>query len=245
MVLRSLDRSDLFDPNYNPEHAVTEMTLTGPEDSSTLTLLVPPWHGAGKAYDRLAKRVRDSGSAVLRLEFDDYILSPDIDQVVASFGNIQQTVSSELYRLVKEKQYRKVYAIASSLGNVALCRIARSFPFSGATMLVAGSNLARSMWEGARTKRIREHLEQEGINIDNLEEAWHGLDPKTNASAFVDKPVRLVVSSTDRIIPSIYQRELAGALHAAGASVTQQTTRLGHYSTVGKFCWFGEIPQHR
>jgi hypothetical protein len=162
---------------------------------------------------------------------------------VQSYGVIGEKVATELDRLVGKNHYRQVHAFGASLGNVALGVVARRFNgFTDTTMVVAGSNLARSMWEGFRTQRLRGYYEAQGMSEDDLDEAWRGLAPKTNAGAFEGKPVRLFMSSRDDIIPSEYQVEMAEELTAAGAHIRARTSRMGHYLSVGASCYLRRVP---
>jgi len=240
---RQLAQDVWINPDYAPNQAVTTMELSGPTDADHLTVLFPPWHGGGTAYDHLKKRLGAAGSAVLDLKFSDFILGPNADEVVQSYGVVEEKVATELDRLAEEHHYRQVHAFGASLGNVALGVVARRFNgFTDTTMVVAGSNLARSMWEGFRTQRLRGYYEAQGVSEDALDKAWHDLAPKTNAGAFNGKPVRLFMSSKDDIIPSKYQVEMERELTGAGAHVRSRTSRLGHYLSVGASCYLRKTP---
>jgi hypothetical protein len=239
---RASKQDVLLDPNYDPEQSVVGSKLIGPKNSQILTVLFPPWHGGGRVFDTLANRFARSGSAVMSYSFSDHILSPDVEQVQSSFRNIRKIVCNDLDQLIRKYGYLEVNAVAASLGNVSLAYVARVFSdFSKATMIVAGSNLAHSTWEGSRTQQIRLLMEKQGVNEEALDNAWRDLAPETNAVGFKNKPLHFIKSSTDEVIPSSYQLEMEKALISIGSKVTSQTTFLGHYMTIARFCYIGRL----
>ena len=229
--------------SYTPEQAVLGYEDSGKEDASRLAVVFPPWHSHldDAALRALSRRLGANGFSVRRYDFDDHILEPNVDRVLESFHNIRDKVTEELEDHVDEKRFNQVHFIAASLGTVSLALVASKFTrLSGATIVAGSSNLALSMWNGIRTVRIRQGIEEaEGESFDDLsiDEAWYDLAPKTHASAFKDMPVRMIVSTTDEIIPSVYQIEMANVLGETGSDIDMTTTRLGHYATIGSYCY--------
>jgi hypothetical protein len=242
MTWRGNRKDTLLDWSYTPDQAVLGMDLSGPENATRLDVLLPPWHGGGKAYEKLTHRLVEMGHAVLNVHLNDHILGPYIDQTLESMDNVEEVVSDELFRLVDKNGYTEIEGTAASLGNVPFAKIAQRFGgFTGATMLVAGSNIARSTWEGDRTQEIRKLMEILGINEEILDADWDPIAPKTNASALKGVPVNLIMSQPDNVIPYKYQAEMANELLVAGAKVSVDVSYLGHYSLVGAYCYFGNL----
>jgi hypothetical protein len=182
------------------------------------------------------------GSAVISYDFNDEILKPDVNQTLASFMQIQAVVAGELHELVEAHDYRDVTLFAASLGNVALALITEQFKdFNKAVMVVAGSNLAKSAWEGIGTQDIRQSFEDQGYDEESLVRSWEPLAPAAHAAAFSGKDVDFILSTTDKVIPTTYQQEYVDALEQAGAKIAVTSTRLGHYMAVGRACLVGEI----
>ncbi len=206
-------------------------------DAPNLTVLFPPWRGGHQAYDLLTRRLVRSGSAVLRYWFSPQILEPNVARVLESFEHIRRTVTADLEELTQDNRYQRVSLTASSLGNVSLGLVAKSFAgFHDATFVVAGSNLARSVWEGSRTQSIRLSLEDQGVDIESLDKAWAEIAPKDAASSFGGKSARFVTSTTDGIIPAAYQTEMAQAVRPYANETRVEPHRTGHVSTVALYC---------
>jgi hypothetical protein len=227
--------------DYTSDKAVSSWRLTHP-DSDVLTVLFPPWHGGGYAYGLLSQRLSAQGSAVLNYRFHAQILRSDTAAVLSSFDVIKHTVSHDIRELTARHGYKEIDLMASSLGNISLSLVASELDdFSRATMVVAGSNLARCAWEGTRTVGIRQGFETQGIAETDIDVAWAGLAPMRYADAFAGKPVRMYVSQADSVIPTPYQHEMVQAMQAAGALVDLYTSKLGHVGTIGNYCAYGEI----
>lgn len=243
LLSRWSSRGDVLStPGYSPTKAVTSRRVLNP-DAQDLTIVIPPWHGGGRAYESYIRRLGRQGGAVVTYDFNDEILKPNVEQTLASFMQIQAVVAGELNELVKDHDYKNITVFAASLGNVALALIAEQFKaFDKAIMVVAGSDLAKSTWEGIRTQAIRRSFETQPQPYDEqrLIELWEPLAPAKHAAAFGGKDVDFIISTTDEVIPTVYQQEYADALKQADANVNVTYTRLGHYLAVGQACLFGE-----
>ena len=229
-------RHSKLDERYEPAWAITGKTCTNP-NARRLTLLLPPWHGGGAVYEILARRLAKEGSAVLRYAFHGQILEPNAERVRASFHFIQQAVVADIEALTAEKSYESVDFIASSLGNVSLALIASRYRnFRKASMVVAGSNLARSVWEGSRTQALREAFEAQGLDEQALDTMWTELAPKNHAEFFSGKEVAMHVSTADTVIPTHYQIEMAEHMRAVCDNATVTYLNKGHAASVIDFC---------
>jgi hypothetical protein len=243
MVWKGIRHDTISDPIYSPEQAVLGHEDSGLEGSSRLAVIFPPWHSHldDPALKSLARKLGSNGFSVRRYDFNDHILEPNVDRVVESFQNIRDRVAEELEKHVDEKGFNQVHFISASLGTVSLALVASRFTrLTGATIVAGSSNLALSMWNGIRTVNIRQAIEEtEGPAFDDtrIDEAWHGIAPKTHADAFKGIPVRMKISTTDEIIPTVYQIEMANVLAEAGCEVDMATTRLGHYAAIGSYCY--------
>lgn len=234
-------RHSTIDTNYTPQQAVQAKKLTNPHGKN-LTILLPPWHGGSIVYDALTRRLVATGSAVLSYQFHKHILEPNIANVLDSFGTIRQTVTDDIAALVAVNGYSGVDFIASSLGNVSLCQIASAYPaFRKATMVVAGSNLARSAWEGSRTQDLRMSFEAQGVSESELDAAWADLAPMKHAEAFKVKQVSMFASTSDTVIPAAYQAEMVEAIRAVNAHVAVHSSPNGHAAAISQFCLRGPL----
>lgn len=241
LFIKNNTLKDVFTGEYTPEQAITNRNFVN-EDGKSLHILFPPWHGGGKPYEQLIKRLANKGDAVLAYYFHDEILKPDTKIVKASYAYLRDTVSAELEEIVSSHDYQKVRLVAMSLGNPALSTVIGKFrDFDSASLVCSASSLARSMWYGARTQHIRAVIEQSGQDLAYLEEAWSDIAPINHIDALVGKNVSILVSTTDEIIPTSYQQEFVDAMQSHGISPNVQTTRLGHYASIGRYCLYDKI----
>jgi predicted peptidase len=221
-----------YDPNYSPKDVVVGESLTN-LSADTLTVVFPSWHSNDLFDKALDHRLARHGLAVYRPEIHHQILEPNIDRVVASFMQLQKTVSDRIHELVSQNRYNSVSLLAMSLGNVSLTLVAEAYPdFDSANMMMAGSSLARSLWQGERTQSLRGSLVEQGVTEGALDEAWTSLAPKTHADCFSDKSVDLLVSKNDKVIPTVLQHEMVNELVNSGANSSVRYTELGHYMSI-------------
>lgn len=227
--------SDIFAEDYSADQALTDLRLHNP-DAPELIVTFPHWHGSSsRITNSLINRLVGSNNAVLECQFNDQILEPNVERVHQSFEYLQRTISTELHHI--HETYERIHFLGISIGNVALAMTARKFPdFSKATMVLPGSNLAASTWEGIRTQHIALELSGQGWTMSELEEAWIELAPKTNAHAFRGKDVKTIISRYDRVVPTRYQREMENSLGESGSNLTTKYTKFGHAGTIIRFC---------
>jgi predicted peptidase len=232
------ESNDMPDPGYTPDHVMTDKALFN-ADASSLAVVFPIWHGGGIYHQTLVERLARQGVGVLDYKLHDQIIEPNIERVLESYSHLQAAMAEDLHRLHEEYNYRRIHFTGLSLGNVALSLVAQEFPnFTSATMVTPGSNLARSLWEGIRTQSIRRELSDQGYTAEELDEAWQPLAPKNYAGLFKDKAVNIVISTRDKVIPSVYQIEMLNALKKADAQLSTRLTSKGHYWTTGMFYKF-------
>jgi hypothetical protein len=233
--IRNKNRYAPSTENYTPKMALERRTLTNCFNDR-LAVLFSPWHGADFVYKILANHLEESGWSVLSYTFNPEILKADVNQVIESFQVLQSRIAADLSSVVSQNNFKQVHLIGSSLGNLTLGLVAEKFTsFDQATMIVPGSNIARSTWEGVRTQGIRKDF-MKGMTEDKLDVAWDCISLKNHVKGFNGKHIRVVVSKTDRVIPPKYQYELLNALQVSGAKVDASYTSLGHYASIIKYC---------
>lgn len=133
---KSRTKKDVFTDDYYPEKAITDRKLVN-SHGSNLCVLFPPWHGGGRPYERLIRRLAQKGNAVLAYYFHNEILRPDAEQVRASFVCMRNKISVELEEVTKTHSYNAVHLIGLSLGNPALSMVTSRFTgFDKATMVL-------------------------------------------------------------------------------------------------------------
>jgi hypothetical protein len=231
----------LFRPDYTPNNVVIGDEVLNPEGGN-LVVLFPPWHGGGKAYSRLVQRLVARDNAVLSLSFDDQLLTHDSDQVLESFTILSCLTAEKVQELTESEKHKRVSLIAASLGTPALAMTASLLKrFDSATLVTPGANLADCMWNGIRTQHVRRALEAKGETLESVNDKWQPIAPVNHVAAMIDKDVRIILSSTDQVIPARSQAEYAQALIDGGVQPKIETSRLGHYGTIGRFCVTGKL----
>lgn len=234
-------RSDNHDnPYFDPNKPVISSRVLN-KSAEGLAVIFPPWHNGGRAITRLAERYTKEGWAVLLPRFADEILKPDVGEVKTAFHAIADQMSEHITALQDREHYRTTHYVGPSLGGVSLAMTAAQTAFDSAQFIASGSDLAGATWNGYRTREIKDSFEDQGVSYEELAGAWYDLAPKTHAAAFSGKQVGVVISDTDEIIPTPYQNELSRTL-TDHASVNPTHTLLGHYFSIGRYCFRGALP---
>ncbi len=241
MIGDKLETEVLFRDDYDPARIITSDTLIN-STGETLEVLFAPWHGGGAAYERLAMRHAARGDAVLSFNFDDQLLTYDSDQVLKSFRALSETAAERINKLASTGAYRDVNLTAASLGTSALTMTAPLLNrFDRIRLVTPGANVADCTWHGIRTKHIKYELEKRGETYDSLNDKWQPIAPVTHVAALVGKEVELVLSRTDKIIPTRSQYEYASAVRAQGIQPKVSYRFGGHYWTIGRYCYTGAL----
>ena len=231
----------LFRADYQPQDVAVSSEVINP-DGNKLVALFPPWHGGGKPYDIFKHRMTSKNYAVLAFEFDDQQLTHDSDQVLNSFLTIAATSAEKLHALTDSRQYARVDLLGASLGTPALAMTASLFDrFDRATFITPGANLADCVWHGIRTQRVRRELEAAGETYDTINEKWQPIAPVNHTKVMEGKDVRILLSTTDKIIPAQSQAEYVSSLEKAGVNPSVSKSRLGHYGTIARYCLTGKL----
>jgi len=234
-------RKDIFTSTYTPQQAITDRKLVN-ASGKNLYVLFPGWHGGRKPYERLIKRLTARGDAILAYYFNDEIFKPDTEQVKASFAHIRDTVARELTELTSSHDYAQIRLVGMSLGNAALAVVVGAFhDFDSVTTVFSASSLARGMWYGTRTQHARAGIEATGHDLAYVETAWHDLALINHLTDLTSKDVSMLVSTTDKVAPTRYQMELVDAVRASGINPHVQTTKLGHYAAISRYCLYDKI----
>jgi len=210
------------------------------KDSSVLYAIVPPWHTEPKLSSILNKNIfKNRGSYI------DYVFSPEIvsiypDITKRCYETIKKTVRADLKKLAKKYSFSKIVIIGISLGCVNACMIANNNPLIKKIILIApGHCLAESLWNGVRTRRLKQEIEKKGINLEKLKKAWKRLAPENNIAGLKGKDIYVYLSKADEAIPYYGGKSLVESMKKKGLNPFVETNRyLGHYLTVLRFMFF-------
>ncbi len=211
--------------------------------SRVLCVLVPPWKAEADYYKLVRKRVFEAGYSCLEYKIASSLLSPDYEYTRNAFKEVISRVRSGIEGMVQQHAFKEVQVIGVSIGCIEAAMIANHNSHVTKLVLVApGSDLAESMWYGLKTQNVRHLFEEQGITLDFLKEAWYDLAPEHNFDGLKGKEIEIYISKCDVNIPYRFGRKLADEMMAYGLNPRVSENRyLGHYLTVLKYLWNGEI----
>ncbi len=212
-------------------------------DSKVLCVLIPPWKTEADYYKPVRKRIHDAGYSCLEYKITSPLISPDYEYTRNAFKEVIDSVKSGIEKMVNQYGFKEVQVIGVSIGCVEAAMIANHNPHVTKLVLVApGSDLAESMWYGLKTQNVRRLFEEKGITLPFLKEAWRDLAPENNFHGLDGKEIEIYISKSDVNIPYRYGKKLADAMIAHGLHPrVNENKYLGHYLTVLKYLWKGEI----
>lgn len=236
-ILLNTLKGEQTDINYSPDNAVENFRLLNPS-ARKLIILFPPWHGSNLFLFRMLERTLVQRKwAVLSYSFHGTILEPNVARVQKSFESLSADVAKDVNKLNRKHNYEEIHLVGFSLGNVSLALTASKLDtFTHATFVVTGSNLASCVFEGTRTQSIQRALVKSGVTKDDLVKSWAYLAPGYYVNSFRGKNVDLIVSKSDKIIPTKYQFQFKDQLEKAGANVQYNKKRTGHVMTIVNYC---------
>jgi hypothetical protein len=232
---------DSIDKEENPEIYVTKKFIKN-NDSSILKIILPPW-GDGESFITkiLIWRLSKKGYSSLAYFFPKHILSSDVTKTVKTFNFIRDRIKSDILNLKTEHKFKKVDIIAPSLGVVSACLIANdNDDIQNLFLVVPGSCLASSLWNGMRTQKLKNAYEHQNISQAQLRNIWESLAPKNNINAMKNKNVFMAISKSDKVIPYCFGKELADLARKLypNHTLVQENSYWGHYFTVIKYYLF-------
>lgn len=213
------------------------------DGSHTLKILLPGW-GDGVSWTTkvLARRLSRKGFSCLVYSLPKAILPHDPNLAPAIFNTIKESIKKDITNIKSQYNFRKIDIIAPSLGAVIGCLIANdNEDITSIFLIVPGSCLASSLWDGIRTQRLKQTYENQNVSKENLKKLWHLLAPKNNISVLRNKNIFIAISKSDRVISYYYGKELAELLKKLySGTLVRENLYLGHYLTTVKYYLFGK-----
>lgn len=222
-----------FDDKYSADQVIVSAEFASCAGSGALTVVFPAWHVPEWFFKRLKLQLLKHDSNVLIYNFNPQILSDDPIVVKDSFEYLALAISEDVRELCHLKHFTTVDLLGFSLGNIALCITAEKLDsFNKVTMLVPGSELAVSLWNGWRTRRLRDIYKKEGYKLADVQKEWAELAPESHVATLKNHPVQVVLAKKDRFIPYIYGKEFVDKLQAVDPLVTFSSRPFGHLATM-------------
>lgn len=211
--------------------------------SRGLYVFIPPWHRDVLLSKIMERKIVKIGFSALFYSFSPKILSASDVLTVRYFEKIKNIIKNDITTLRGKHNFSEINIISFSIGAVIAMMVAdNNDRINKLELIVPGSNLAESMWNGIRTQRIRAEFEKKNITLGQLNRKWEVLAPKDHISGLKCKKIYIQLSRADKIIPYVYGKELADLLKKSNIkTVVEENNFLGHYCTCLKFYLFPKL----
>lgn len=207
-------------------------------DATHLKIVFSGWGDGVPFVTRLLlRKLNKKGFATLAYGFPREILAGQAKEVPSIFSFIQKTVQEDIDQLTDVYHFETIEVIGFSLGAVLASMVANgNEKINTVSLIVPGSSLAGSLWDGIRTQGLRKKYEKEGYTKTSLENLWQSLAPEENISHFEKKHVFIALSRADKVIPFMYGKNLIEVLSGKYSLLyVEENNNLGHYLTIGKY----------
>lgn len=181
------------------------------DNSSVLKIIIPQWGDKESIATRiLIRRLHKEGYSCLSFCLPRDILSSNPKDTIKFFNSIAEQLKCDIQKLKAEYNFQRIDIIAASLGCVSACLIANgNKDVQNLFLLVPGSCLASSLWNGIRTQELRKIYEHQNINQEQLKSIWKDLAPKNNIDLMGNKNIFIAISQSDKLIPYRLGKEFA------------------------------------
>lgn len=225
-----------LDTAYESDQAIVSVDFVHVPSSDALTIVFPPWHAPDWFTRHLKEQLVGQHTNALIYAFNPMILSQNILKVKNSFEFIALNIAEDIKKLLAQKHFRMVNLLGLSIGNVALCITAEKLPrFDNVTLVVPGNNLTSSLWDGWRTRRLRNGIKAEGYKLSELQKEWDDLAPQTHVETLKSHQVQIILAKQDRFIPYQYGKEMFDTLHMLNPLTTCHISPFGHIATILRY----------
>lgn len=222
--------------SYASDQAIISVDFVHVPHSDTLTIVFPPWHASDWFTRHLKQQLIGQRTNALIYAFNPMLLGQNIKNVKNSFEFIALSIATDLKRLLEQQPFRMINLLGLSIGNVALCITAEKLPrFDSVTLVVPANDLTSSVWDGWRTRRLRNRIKEEGYKLRELQKDWDNLAPQAHIETLKSHQVQIVLAKQDRLIPYQYGKELFDALHLLNPETTCLISPFGHIATILRY----------
>ena len=217
-----------------------------PAEGNRAVIVLPHWNANGIAYNALGPVLNRFGIAMLRLSKpyhdirrpsetarSDYAVSANICRTIDAARQAIVDIRSCIDWLATQGK-DEIGIIGTSLGSCyAFLAGAHEPRIKACVFNHASTYVADVVWTGQSTRHVREGLEQGGLTLERLRQAWLCVSPM----AYFDKFVRfrrkslMIYAKYDLTFLPEYSRQVQAEFARRNADVKTVALPCGHYTT--------------
>lgn len=209
-------------------------------------IVLPHWNANGIAYNALGPMLNRFGISMLRLskpyhdirrpvetERSDYAVSPNICRTIDSARQGIADIRSCVDWLQSQGK-ESVGILGTSLGSCYGFLASAHEPRLKVNVFNhASTYFADVVWTGQSTRHVREGLEQGGLTLERLRQAWLCISPMAYFGKFArfSKKCLLIYAKYDLTFLPEFSRQVEAEFHRHGTDLKSVVLPCGHYTT--------------
>jgi dienelactone hydrolase len=217
-----------------------------PAGGQRAAIVLPHWNANGIAYNALGPLLNRFGISVLRLSKpyhdirrpvetarSDYAVSPNICRTIDAARQAIVDIRSCIDWLESQGK-RNVGIVGTSLGSCyAFLAGAHEPRLKVSVFNHASTYFADVVWTGQSTRHVREGLEQDGLTLERLRQAWLCISPMAYFDKFVRFPKKtlMIYGKYDKTFLPEFSREVEAEFRRRNADLKTVVLPCGHYTT--------------
>lgn len=212
--------------------------------NDTLVVLCPPWHVGKLSTSILRFRLKQKKYSFLTYDINVDVLSSDYKSTGIYIETIINTISEDINILKKKHNFKKIYLIGFSLGNLYAINVSiKNKNVDKLIIASTGYSLADCVWHGYSTQKIKNAMiKHYGLTFEKLNKAWkntHLLDDPKNIKFLNDKEIMIFGSKNDLLTKYDSLTNFLNVLDNNNIKYIKKiNTHLGHYGTIVLFLLF-------
>ena len=217
-----------------------------PAAGKRAVIVLPHWNANGIAYNALGPVLNRFGISMLRLSKpyhdirrpaeiarSDYAVSPNICRTIDAARQAILDIRCCIDWLETHGK-ESVGIVGTSLGSCYAFLAAAHEPRLKVNVYNhASTYFADVVWTGQSTRHVREGLENDGLTLERLRQAWLSISPMAYFDKFVrfPKKVLMIYAKYDLTFLPEFSRQVQAEFERRGADLKTVVLPCGHYTT--------------
>jgi dienelactone hydrolase len=217
-----------------------------PAEGKRAAIVLPHWNANGIAYNALGPVLNRFGISMLRLSKpyhdirrpaeiarSDYAVSPNICRTIDAARQAILDIRSCVDWLETQGK-ENIGIVGTSLGSCyGFLASAHEPRLTVNVYNHASTYFADVVWTGQSTRHVREGLENDGLTLDRLRQAWLAISPMAYFDKFVrfPKKVLMIYAKYDLTFLPEFSRQVQAEFERRGADLKTVILPCGHYTT--------------